>query len=57
MADDELHAVADELVGDRDAFFRIGTVVADDIDMAVKTLLETFRYPRLDAALEAIFKP
>ena len=29
MADDELHAVADELVGDRDAFLRIGAVVAD----------------------------
>ena len=29
MADDELHAVADELVGDRDAFLGIGAVVAD----------------------------
>src|SRR5262249_1740619 len=30
MADHELHAVADELVGDRDAFFRIGAIVADE---------------------------
>ena len=28
MADDELHAVADELVGDRHALLRIGDVVA-----------------------------
>ena len=30
MADDELDAVGDELVGDRDALLRIGDVVADD---------------------------
>ena len=30
MADDEFHAVADELVGDRDAFLGIGAVVADE---------------------------
>ena len=29
MADDEFHAVADELVGDRNAFLGIGAVVAD----------------------------
>ena len=29
VADDELHAVADELVGDRNAFLGIGAVVAD----------------------------
>ena len=29
MADDELHAVGDELVGDRHAFARVGAVVAD----------------------------
>ena len=29
MADDELHAVGGELVGDRDALLRIGHVVAD----------------------------
>ena len=29
MADDEFHAVGGELVGDRDAFLRIGAVVAD----------------------------
>src|SRR5262245_30776480 len=28
MADDEFHAVADELVGDRHAFFRVGAIVA-----------------------------
>ena len=30
MADHELHAVADELVGDRDPFFRIGAIVSDE---------------------------
>ncbi len=30
MADDEFHAVADEFVGDRDAFFGIGAIVADE---------------------------
>src|SRR5262249_53156887 len=30
VADDEFDAIADELVGDRDAFFRIGAVVADE---------------------------
>ena len=30
VADDELDAVSDELVGDRDALLRIGDVVADD---------------------------
>src|SRR5262249_54869238 len=34
MADDELDAVADELVGDRHAFLRVGAVVADeDLDL------------------------
>src|SRR5262249_15407174 len=34
MADDELHTVADELVGDRYAFLWIGAVVADeDLDL------------------------
>ena len=34
MADDELDAVADELVGDRHALLRIGDVVADfDFDL------------------------
>src|SRR5262249_30944585 len=30
MADDEFDAIADEFVGDRDAFFRIGAIVADE---------------------------
>ena len=30
MADDEFHAVADELVGDRHAFLRIGAIIADE---------------------------
>src|SRR5215471_523834 len=30
VADDEFDAVADEFVGDRDAFFRIGAIVADE---------------------------
>ncbi len=30
MSDDELDAVSDELVGDRDALLRVGNVVADD---------------------------
>ena len=29
MTDDELDAVADELVGDRHAFLRVGAIVAD----------------------------
>src|SRR5262249_61211111 len=37
VADDEFHAVADELVGDRDAFFRIGAIVADEnLDLLAK---------------------
>jgi len=30
MADDEFHSIADELVGDRYAFLRVGAVVADE---------------------------
>ena len=34
MADDEFHAFADELVGDRHAFLRVGAIVADeDLDL------------------------
>ena len=43
MADDEFHAVADELVGDRDAFLGIGAIVSEKDLMALMVSPDSWR--------------